>query len=839
MRRLAIPLLLSLLIGISAGQARGQVLTEESIGFLKVEYGLPDSIVSIPIYIQNDSTVSGISFLFEFDHTILHPIIAFNADYQKLLDSADIDPTYIPPDSTEYQATPAYDPGLWELPIIISDEIKDYGWVNPPEYTGISHPTWAIKSVYYNLNARDSVRLLMAPNWVDSAYVHNTAGYVRPHIPGLLVYSIDTLGVNIGYIQFRVDPNAVIEVDQSFLHTTRNIPQTYKSTEFAEEWHDPPGIPDAQTVSVYPQNLLSSVFIVDTADTTIPPPPPDENQLPVLSTISPNNYSIMAGQQVSFNVTATDAESGVVTIRANDGSLTTPNANFGINGVVTGAGGVATGLFSFKPDLDQVGNFSFKFEAEDDSGAFSGAQFVSVFVEGIDEDILFTASAEDIFQQGGVPGLNEVMIPINVITEKTIYGVQFDLTYDYNYFDFDSIIATDRIPDWIIYENNIGEEPGHLRVVAFGLANDAMVPGLSSAVLELAFSVDQFATAGCYPINIFDAWESIDPDPNMAGLEMVTDSGSMCVDRWGDVNLDKNINVADLVSVVAFIIENYDLTRRQFATADVVINDSVNVIDLVGIINAIFLLPISPDLAPIVPAGEFASLQVLHDEITSAGVQSEMALEADLPADIAGVELDLSYNPNTIEMLKPMLTDASDEFQIYSKDNGTGKMKILLHSRHPWNDDELISEGLSDILTLPFVSKAPIRADDDSQVRITHAVISTGAAKGVEVEGIDPEPILPDKFALYQNRPNPFNPTTYIDFYIDGSSGGAETVRLEVFNILGQSVKTLVNEPLPPGMHTVVWDGTDNDGDKSASGVYLYRLRVGDNNQTKKMVLLK
>ncbi|MFH1701313.1 MAG: cohesin domain-containing protein [Candidatus Zixiibacteriota bacterium] len=839
MRRLIIPLLICLLIGISAGLARGQILTDESIGFLKVEYGLPDSIVSIPIYLQNDSTVSGISFLFQFDHNILHPIIAFNADYQKLLDSADIDPTYTPPDSTEFQATPAYDPGLWELDLIISNQIKNFGWVNPPQYTGISHPTWAIKSVYYSLNARDSVRLLMAPNWVDSAYAQNTSGYVRPHIPGGLVYSGDTLGVIIGYIKFRVNPAAQIN-DQSFLHTTRNIPQTYKSTEFAEEWHDPPGAPDAQTVSVYPQNLLSSVFIVDTAvvDTTQPPPDPDKNNPPVLSTISPTTYNIMAGGQVSFNVTATDAQSGVVTIRANDGSLTTPNAHFGINGVVTGAGGVATGLFSFKPDLDQVGSFSFKFQATDDSGATSGAQFVSVFVEGIDEDILFTSSAEDLFQEGGVPGLNEVMVPINVVTEKTIYGVQFDLNYDYNYFDLDSIFATNRIPDWVIYEN-INETPGEVRVVVFGLANDPMVPGSSSAILNLAFTVDQFASPGCYPIDIYNAWESIDPDPNVAGLEMVTDSGSMCVDYWGDVNLDKNINVADLVSVVAFIIENYNLTRRQFAAADVVINDSVNVIDLVGIINAIFLLPISPDLAPPVPPGEFASLQVLHDEITSAGVQSEMALEADLPADIAGVELEISYNPNTIEMLKPILTDASGEFQIYTKDNGAGKMKVLLHSRHPWNEDELIAEGLSDILALPFVSRAPIRADDNSQVRITRAVISTGAAKGIDVEGINPDPILPDKFSLYQNRPNPFNPTTYIDFYIDGSSGGAETVRLDVFNILGQSVKTLVNEPLPPGMHTVVWDGTDNGGDMSASGVYLYRLRVGDNNQTKKMVLLK
>jgi len=68
---------------------------------------------------------------------------------------------------------------------------------------------------------------------------------------------------------------------------------------------------------------------------------------------------------------------------------------------------------------------------------------------------------------------------------------------------------------------------------------------------------------------------------------------------------------------------------------------------------------------------------------------------------------------------------------------------------------------------------------------------------------------------------------------------GGEHVTLQVFNLLGQLVKTLVDEQLPAGQHSVVWDGTDKYGDHAASGIYLYRLRVGDDSQAKKMMLLK
>ncbi|MCP4685087.1 MAG: T9SS type A sorting domain-containing protein [bacterium] len=95
---------------------------------------------------------------------------------------------------------------------------------------------------------------------------------------------------------------------------------------------------------------------------------------------------------------------------------------------------------------------------------------------------------------------------------------------------------------------------------------------------------------------------------------------------------------------------------------------------------------------------------------------------------------------------------------------------------------------------------------------------------------------LPTEFALEQNYPNPFNPTTTIKFDVPVKSH----VTLDVFNVLGQKVTTLVNEELPPQSYTKNWDGQSDGGNQVASGIYFYRLSAGDNVVlTKKMMLLK
>jgi chitinase len=97
---------------------------------------------------------------------------------------------------------------------------------------------------------------------------------------------------------------------------------------------------------------------------------------------------------------------------------------------------------------------------------------------------------------------------------------------------------------------------------------------------------------------------------------------------------------------------------------------------------------------------------------------------------------------------------------------------------------------------------------------------------------------LPGGFTLYNNYPNPFNPTTAISYQLPAPSGvegsAVSFVTLKVFDVLGEEVTTLVGEARPPGVYTVRWDGS-----LYPSGVYFYRLQTKDFVATKKMLLIK
>jgi len=94
---------------------------------------------------------------------------------------------------------------------------------------------------------------------------------------------------------------------------------------------------------------------------------------------------------------------------------------------------------------------------------------------------------------------------------------------------------------------------------------------------------------------------------------------------------------------------------------------------------------------------------------------------------------------------------------------------------------------------------------------------------------------LPSAFALSQNYPNPFNPVTTISF----SLPSATDVTLDIYNIMGQKITTLVNGPMEAGEYQIQWDGKIDGGQSTATGVYFYRLRAGEFLDTKKMLLLK
>jgi hypothetical protein len=100
---------------------------------------------------------------------------------------------------------------------------------------------------------------------------------------------------------------------------------------------------------------------------------------------------------------------------------------------------------------------------------------------------------------------------------------------------------------------------------------------------------------------------------------------------------------------------------------------------------------------------------------------------------------------------------------------------------------------------------------------------------------VDKKSKIVTDFALAQNYPNPFNPTTTIHFSIDKN----QHTRLVIYDILGREIKRLVDNVRQSGRYTVQWDGTNNQGQPVASGVYFYRLSTPERTKIHKMMLLK
>jgi hypothetical protein len=107
------------------------------------------------------------------------------------------------------------------------------------------------------------------------------------------------------------------------------------------------------------------------------------------------------------------------------------------------------------------------------------------------------------------------------------------------------------------------------------------------------------------------------------------------------------------------------------------------------------------------------------------------------------------------------------------------------------------------------------------------------------ITGIDPEPTMPDQYALYQNTPNPFNPTTEIRYDVPSRGGSGGSVSLRIYDVNGRLVRTLFEGEESGGQKTITWDARDDGGTPVATGVYFYRLEAPGFSQTRKTVMMK
>ena len=175
-----------------------------------------------------------------------------------------------------------------------------------------------------------------------------------------------------------------------------------------------------------------------------------------------------------------------------------------------------------------------------------------------------------------------------------------------------------------------------------------------------------------------------------------------------------------------------------------------------------------------------------------------------------------SVSSNWSRTVSNIIPNYGDYLDAVSRETGPNTLRVY----STWQDGRVSI----DINPGPLVDMRPIPSVAYGFVDITK---TEGAPKLVAS--------VPKDFVLGQNFPNPFNPTTRIDYALPEPAH----VELRVFNILGQEVKTLVNYEQAAGSHQAVWDGTDASGNGVSSGIYFYKLLTPTSVQTKKMMFVQ
>jgi hypothetical protein len=235
---------------------------------------------------------------------------------------------------------------------------------------------------------------------------------------------------------------------------------------------------------------------------------------------------------------------------------------------------------------------------------------------------------------------------------------------------------------------------------------------------------------------------------------------------------------------------------------------------------------------------------------TQNEVSAESILTATAP-DLAESEKDIAFRVKKIEngaagsesklgimlkeaSLKPTNTDSARTIIAYITDS---QGRLVNVSDYPVNftltgpgslsAGQVLSDG-----GIAIVRYTPdLSSDEDISITVEAEGLSSGSissqmATGTEKSGLE----IPDEFALSQNFPNPFNPTTQIQYAIPAQS----TVSLKVFNVTGQLVQTLVSGSKSPGNYTATFDASN-----LSSGIYFYRIEAGAFIKTEQMMLIK
>lgn len=297
----------------------------------------------------------------------------------------------------------------------------------------------------------------------------------------------------------------------------------------------------------------------------------------------------------------------------------------------------------------------------------------------------------------------------------------------------------------------------------------------------------------------------------------------------GDVVIDGDINVLDLVRVINIILERPPSPEYyELEAADYNSDSQINILDIVAIINSILGREPAGTLAKSQAQASFIKPEIKLDG--NSEIQIPINFSCDQP--IISAQLNIRYNHERLKVHSPVLLPRAENMTIAANDKN-GILKILIYSLA----GNSIANSDQPIFYLPVTVKNNIV--DGNLVNLENVILLGENCRVftlTDVEEINaPQNLIPDSYSLFQNYPNPFNLKTEISYQIPEASA----VNLSIYNLLGEEIITLVDKQQDAGKYKVLWDGKDKNGTVLPTGVYLYRVQTDQYAKSRKLTILK
>lgn len=543
----------------------------------------------------------------------------------------------------------------------------------------------------------------------------------------------------------------------------------------------------------------------------------NNNRAPVIEPAE--TVSFDSGELVSFGLSGIDPDNDPV-------SWAIIDAPSGLE--ISSAG--RSGLLSWQTSFADSGTYPVEVALSDIYGASDTVSFM-----------LELAAVEvyrlSISEATGYP-TEQVSLSVNLMNQEPITGLNLLINYDASALLLASVtdLGT-RAEDfeYFTYHLNYNNQSGDIQVLAtfdtdgFGEANLGVGDG---SILDLRFYItgDYQYSGYAIPVrfifkDIFYKTDNTLFDTEGKRIEqeaIVYDDGQVLIKKADQSSIgDININgvayeISDVVYYINYFIYTgqFPLNPEQRANADVNQDGiSPTIADLVYMINGLINVN-STNGDSEKPRYDGDPVAVSIDDNTD-----EFSLGYESGVELGGLALTLATDGGPVD-IGAVISDFEMSGLTVKKNIEDEKVRLLIYGENG--------------AVLPAGNHRFVKINSENGFNIEKVEFATsdGATIPAVMKGSG---ILPEGFALYQNYPNPFNPSTEIRFELPRTS----EVELTVYNLLGQEIKTLTDGRLPAGSHSVIWDGTNNEGTAVSSGIYFYRLQAGEYLDRKKMVLLK